>query len=141
MILRQIAAVSVGLASGAVVSAGVFAFIAGIGIVPRLAKRTGTRRKIIIYEEAIIFGGIFGCLNMVFKFTLPMNDWLVAALSLLAGVFIGVLAMSLAETLDVLPILARRLSIKTGMSWFIAAIASGKLVGSLIYFVVHGFSG
>ena len=139
MIWRQIIAVAVGLTSGTVVSGAVFAFISAIGVVPRLANRTHTRRKIIIYEEAIIFGGIFGCLTMLINFSLPMNDWLVAALSLLVGVFIGALAMSLAETLDVLPILARRLAIKKGMGWFVAALALGKLAGSLIYFVINGF--
>jgi len=139
MIWRHAAAVGLGLASGMTIAAAVFAFIAAIGIVPRLAMRTHTQRKIIIYEEAITFGGIFGCLTMVFKFSLPMFSWLVAFLAMLAGVFIGVLAMSLAETLDVLPILARRLSIKKGMSWFVLAIALGKFVGSLVYFIVNGF--
>jgi len=139
MILRGVLAGFVGLASGAVVSGAVFAFIAAIGVVPRMAKRTATPECIVIYEEAIIWGGILGATALIFNYSLPAWPLVIMTLSLLAGVFFGVLAMSLAETLDVLPILASRIAVKEGMFWFVLAIALGKAVGSLLYFVVSGF--
>jgi stage V sporulation protein AB len=56
-----------------------------------------------------------------------------------SGIFIGCLAVSLAEVLDVIPILTRRFSIKIGMAYFIVSLAAGKLIGSLIYFIIPGF--
>ena len=139
IVLQGILAVFVGMASGAVVSGAVFAFIAAIGVVPRMAKRTATEENIIIYEEAIIWGGILGAAALVFNYSLPVVPVLVMILSLFMGIFFGVLAMSLAEVLDVLPILAKRIGIKEGLQWFILAIALGKATGSLLYFVVSGF--
>ena len=139
MILQSILAAFVGMASGAVVSGAVFAFIAAIGVVPRMAKRTATQENIIIYEEAIIWGGILGAAALVFDYSLPVAPVIIMTFSLLAGIFFGVLAMSLAEVLDVLPILASRIAVKEGMFWFVLAIALGKAAGSLLYFVVSGF--
>ena len=139
MIFGRILAGFIGLASGTVVSGAVFAFIAAIGVVPRLAKRTATEGSIIIYEEAIIWGGILGATTLIFNYSIPAAPVIIIILSLLAGVFFGVLAMSLAEVLDVLPILASRVAVKEGMFWFVLAIALGKAVGSLLYFVVSGF--
>ena len=48
-----------GFASGVVVAAGTFAFIAAIGIVPRMAQRTNTKQYIPFYEDTILLGGLF----------------------------------------------------------------------------------
>jgi len=130
-----------GLASGAAISGAVFAFLAAIGIVPVIARKTKTQEHIMLYETALILGGIFGAFTMVFNFFLPFNLIIIAILALCVGIFIGTLAMSLAETLDVLPILSRRLSLKTGMKWFIMALALGKMVGSILYFTITAFQG
>jgi len=140
MIVLQILGASfIGLASGLVVSGAVFAFIAAIGVVPRMAKRTNTQECVVIYEEAIIWGGIFGAVTIIFDWRLPYMPIVAGLVGLLAGVFVGVLAMSLAETLDVLPTLCKRLGIKDGVLWLVVAIALGKMTGSLFYFVVNGF--
>jgi len=47
--------------------------------------------------------------------------------------------MSLAEVLNVIPILTRRGRLQHGMFYFVLAIALGKLVGALLYFLIPGF--
>ena len=131
--------VILGLASGAAIAGAIFAFIAAIGVVPRLARKSNTQKYIIVYEEAIIWGGIFGAATMVFNINLPVHTAIIVALSVCIGIFFGVLAMSLAETLDVLPILSKRASVKNGIAYFVAAIAFGKMTGSLLYFIISGF--
>jgi len=138
-LLRGAVSVLIGLGSGMVVSGAVFAFIAAIGVVPRLAKRTNTPECVVIYEEAIIWGGIFGATTIVLDWHLPLPAFVIAALGLASGVFIGVLAMSLAEVLDVMPILSKRLALKGGLFWLVMAIGLGKMAGSLLYFIVTGF--
>ena len=139
MIIKVILSILLGFGSGAVISGAVFAFISIIGVVPRLAQKTGTKQYIILYEEAIIFGGIFGCVQGFFYFPLPLPKFFVIILGFCAGVFYGCLAVSLAEVLDVIPILTRRTKLGKGMFFFILAIALGKLTGSLIYYVIPGF--
>lgn len=128
-----------GFASGMVIAGAVFAFIAIIGVVPRMAQKTGTQRYIMLYEEAIILGGILGTLTLLFDFYLPIGRLLVMLVSLCIGVFYGCLAMSLAEVLRVVPILTRRVRLQRGMFFFIMALALGKLSGSLLYHVIPGF--
>jgi len=138
-VAKTILAVMIGMGTGLVVSGAVFAFITIVGVVPRLAQKTKTERNIKIYETAIILGGIFGTLAGFEWFRLPMLAVVVVLLSLANGIFFGALAMSLAEVLNVIPILTRRGRLQHGMFFFVMAIALGKLAGALMYFLVPGF--
>lgn len=128
-----------GFSSGLLVSAGVFAFIAAIGIVPRLAKRTETQSFIPLYEDIITLGGLFGTTAMFVDYRLPPAPFLAGAFALLTGVFVGVLAVALAEVLNVMPVMLRRSRITRGLPWLILAFALGKAAGSLAYFLIDGF--
>ena len=55
--------------------------------------------------------------------------------ALLILIFVGCLVMSLAETLQALPVFSRRIHLAVGFQYVILSIALGKLMGSLIYFV------
>jgi len=139
MIVKDIVLALLGFSSGIVISGAVFAFITIIGVVPRLAQKTGTKKYIRLYEEAIMVGGIFGCVASFFSLSLPLPSIVVLVLGFCTGVFYGCLAVSLAEVLHVIPILTRRTKLGKGMFFFILAIALGKLSGSIIYALVPGF--
>jgi stage V sporulation protein AB len=138
-ILKHVISVIIGFSSGVVISGAVFAFITIIGIVPRLAQKTRTQAHIKLYEGAIVAGGIGGTLAGFFKPHIPIGGVAVVVVSLCVGIFFGCLAMSLAEVLNVIPILSRRGRIQRGMFFFVLAIALGKMAGSLIYFIKPGF--
>lgn len=129
----------IGFATGIAVSAGVFAFIAAIGIVPRMAQRTLTQGYIHFYEDVILLGGLFGTLAMFVDFSFPPVSLLVIILFFANGIFVGVLFMALAEVLNVMPILMRRGRMTVGLTWLLVAFALGKMMGSLLYFLVDGF--
>ncbi|MDR1541705.1 MAG: stage V sporulation protein AB [Clostridiales bacterium] len=139
LILKIAACVIFGFGSGAVISGAVFAFIAVIGVIPRIADKTGTSKHIHIYEEAVVFGGILGALEGFFEFSIPLPKVAGMLISFCIGVFYGCFAVSLAEVINVIPILTRRLRIEKGLFFFILAIALGKLMGSLLYYVIPGF--
>jgi len=138
-LLKHGASVIIGFGSGLVVAGAVYAFITIVGVVPRLAQKTHTTGKIRVYESALALGGIFGTLAGIFRFYIPVTHIGVIAVSLANGIFIGCLAMSLAEVLNVIPIFSRRARIQRGMFFLVMAIAIGKLVGALLYFLVPGF--
>ncbi|MCD7905289.1 MAG: stage V sporulation protein AB [Clostridiales bacterium] len=138
-ILKGIVLILIGLGSGLFAAGAVVAFIAIIGVVPRLAQKTDTKEYIKLYEEAIIAGGIIGGCDPYFDFYMPLNGLAVIFLSLCIGIFYGSLAVSLAEVLNIIPILTRRVRLQQGMRWFVCAIALGKLTGSLLYYFVPGF--
>ena len=128
-----------GFASGGVIAAGVFAFLAVIGVFPRLIGKTGTRKHVMLYETAIIVGGIWA--NIVSLYSPPffLPGWMgllfLLTAGLAAGIFVGCLVMSLAETLNALPVFTRRIHLAVGFPYVISAVALGKLAGSLIYFL------
>lgn len=125
----------IGFSAGGVIAAGVFAFLAMIGIFPRLIDRTKSSRHIILYETMIIFGGVIGNVLDIYEFPLHFGGNLVLGMfGFCVGVFVGCLVMSLAETLKALLVMNRRIHLAVGFQYVILSIALGKLVGSMIYF-------
>ena len=137
--VKHAASAIIGFGSGLIIAGAVYAFITIVGAVPRLAQKTQTTKQVRVYESALALGGIFGVLASTFQFLLPVGSIGVAAISVANGIFIGCLAMSLAEVMNVIPIFSRRARIERGMFFLVMAIAVGKLVGSLMYFLVPGF--
>lgn len=135
MFLRQLLLGFIGLCGGGIIAAGVFAFLAIIGVYPRLIGKTKTDRHILLYETVIIIGGILG--NVIDIYELPIRiggNLLLGVFGLSVGIFVGCLAMSLAETLKAFPVISRRVRLAVGIQYIILALGMGKLTGSLIYF-------
>lgn len=134
MLIKQATLCFIGLCSGATVAAGVFAFITMLGIIPRLAARTNTADHILCYENAIILGGTLGNIWILFELPLHLSVVMVMAFGIFSGIFVGCLYMALAETLRVLPIMVNRIQLKEGFPIIVAAIAIGKVVGTLFQY-------
>ena len=136
-----------GASYGVLSSAGVFTVFAAVGLVPRFVGKTHTARHVTLYEEMIIWGTILGGLASIFYpyYAGAVASFLGAAgafggISLqviygfFAGIFVGCLALAIAEVLESIPILSMRINFGTGMRLAIWAMAVGKLIGSLYYF-------
>ncbi|MGN0348637.1 MAG: stage V sporulation protein AB [Roseburia sp.] len=126
----------VGLAAGLAVSAGTFAFLIVIGVIPRMIGKSNRAAETIHFENMIILGGIFGNLISVFlNLRLPLGSPLLCVYGLSAGIFVGCIAVALAEILNTFPIMFRRTGLKVGLQWIMLAMALGKTCGSLYYFL------
>lgn len=136
-----------GACYGVLSSAGVFTVFAAVGLVPRFAGRTHTARHVTLYEEMIIWGTILGGLASIFYpyYVGMVSPVLGAAGSFwgillqiiygfFAGIFVGCLALAIAEVLDSIPILSMRINFGTRIRLAILAMAIGKMMGSLYYF-------
>ena len=132
-----IISIFVSFSLGIIVSGAIFSFIAMIGVVPRLAQKTKTTNYIKFYEEVIIFAGVWGVSTFFIDYKIPMPSLLMFVLALCNGIFLGCLAVSLTEILDVLPILTRRGNIAIGLKYFMLAIAAGKGIGTVIYYFLN----
>ena len=132
--IKAAAEVLVGLSAGAAASAGVFALITVIGILPRWAGHTRTARHVSLYEWSVILGGTAVNLIFLLQPSLPGKEILEAAAGLFMGIFVGGLIMSLAEVLDVFPILLRIGRIQSGIPWMVLSIGIGKMLGAYLYF-------
>ncbi len=135
MLLKMIFLAFLGLSAGGIIAAGIFAFLAIIGVFPRLIGKTKTRNHILLYETLIILGGTAGNAADIFKFPIPLGGTpLLVVFGLSCGIFVGCLIMSLAETVKTLPVITRRIHLAVGFQYLILGIAAGKLFGALIYF-------
>ena len=144
MLLKQLFLAFAGITAGGVIAAGIFAFLAIIGVFPRVIDKTKTRRHIMLYETLLILGGSIGNALDLLEFPIPIGSipaaghvlglTLLGLAGLSFGAFIGCLVMSLAETLKALPVISRRIHLAVGLQYLIFALAAGKLAGSLAYF-------
>jgi len=149
--MKQILLGVVGLAGGLGVAGGVFTTLIAVGLIPRFAGKTHTAKHIFLYEEMVVCGTILGGLISVFfpfldlvglagriqvlKEVYPyMAVAILIIYGLFAGIFVGCLALAIAEMLDSIPIFSRRMKFRHGVGVVILCMAIGKTVGSLIYF-------
>ncbi len=155
MLLKQIFLGTCGLSFGLLASAGVFTVLVSVGLIPRFAGKMHVAKKVFLLEEAVVFGtltcgffSVFGRYGEIGKWVLTRQPfgantasvWKFAGNGFLclfgffAGIFVGCLALAIAEMLDSIPIFARRIGFRHGIGLAIAATAAGKLIGSLLYF-------
>ena len=149
MMLKAILLCAMGLSFGIFVSAGVFTVLFVVGLVPRFAGKTNTARCEIFYEECIIAGSLIACIFSVFPINGSLENimtymslfcqLLLIVMGVFAGIFVGCLAIALAEVLDGIPIFARRIKLKKGLDIAILSVALGKVAGSFIYFIMGFF--
>lgn len=130
----------IGLACGLSVASGSFAIAVKLGIIPEMASKSKTANQIMAYENATILGGITGNILSVFpQIRIPVGHVVLGLFGLCAGIFIGCMAVALAEIINAYPIIYRRIKLKIGLEWMLATIALGKMCGCLFYFT-RGFS-
>lgn len=141
-----------GFSYGLLAAAGVFTVFVAVGLVPRFAGKTHTAGKILLYEEMVVWGTIVGSYLSIFTRYSQIGAWLQkhfpgymglwnglgqgaqAVFGVFAGMFVGCLALAIAEMLDSIPIFSRRISFRHGIGLAVISIAVGKLCGSLLYF-------
>ena len=56
-----------GLCAGGIIAAGVYAFLAIIGVFVRMIGKTKTKKHIMLYENMIILGGVLGNIMELYK--------------------------------------------------------------------------
>lgn len=123
-----------GFGGGSIVAAGVFALISAIGIIPRLADKSHTAKYISAYENSVILGGILGNIIYIYNISLPLGKLFCAIFGIFAGIYVGVLALSLAETINATAVFSRRANLKEGLGAIVLAIAIGKSFGAFLMF-------
>ncbi len=128
-----------GLSAGTLVAGGVFALITSIGVIPRLAGKTHTGEYVKTYESSVLLGGVLGNIVMIYGLDLRFTVVFLGIFGLFAGMFVGCLATSLAESLNTTAVFSRRIVLHRGMGAIIVCVALGKLIGSMMFFYLNWF--
>lgn len=139
-----------GMSFGLLAAAGVFTVLSAVGLIPRFIGNTHTAKEIWLYEDMVIWGTICGGLFSLFEDLWHLGTWgeryfsteawqnvgnvMLLVVGLFSGMFVGCLALAIAEMLDSIPIFTRRISFRHGLGLVVLSIAIGKLCGALYYF-------
>lgn len=134
-IIRWLILAVTGLAAGGIISAGVFSFITSIGIIPRIAGNMHIGKYIRSFENFVVIGGMIGGALSVFQINMHLGTGVQAIYGIMSGIFVGCIAVALAETLNAMAVFSRRVNLQKGFRIVIYAIALGKVTGSLLYFL------
>lgn len=134
--LQQILMAVIGFGSGVAVAGGTFALIAALGVIPRMSQRLGMSGRIYTAETMTVLGGTIGSIFTVYHLHLPVGILGLAIFGVFAGIFTGGLAMALAETLRVIPILCQRVNFKMGIAVLVLVLALGKGFGTFLQLCV-----
>ncbi len=131
-----------GVSFGVLASAGVFTVLASVGLVPRFAGKMHVAEHIFALEEAVVFGTIAGGGASVFYKSIGegiLPSWsgtaFLIVFGLFAGMFVGCLALAIAEMLNSIPIFSRRIGFRHGLGIALLVAALGKTAGSIFYFL------
>lgn len=160
MFLKQFLLAVIGVSAGLIVSAGVFTVLISVGLIPRFAGKMHVAKKVFVLEEMVVLGTLTGSFFSVFGEWGKVGEFVrIHALfgaatdgvwnitgtliqivfGLFAGIFVGCLALAIAEMLNTIPVFARRIGFRHGLGIAILSVALGKLLGSLIYFTQRVF--
>lgn len=157
--VQQLVLIVTGFSAGIVVAGGVFTVFTAVGLVPRFADRINAGAHILLFENMIICGVLLGLLLSVYagdvgnalgllrsmaadmgcaayRIVSALGKLVLSGYGLFTGCYVGCLALSIAEILDAIPIMAQRAKLKRGIGIVILCFAIGKLAGALFY---HGF--
>ena len=133
----------IGLCFGMLAASGVLTVLMAVGLMPRYAGRVHEAKHITLFENMIIWGTMSGTFVSLFGNYVDNSGLGILGLILqilygvFSGIFVGTLALAIAEMLDAVPIYFRRVRIVSGLTWIILAVALGKMVGGYLYFYLR----
>ncbi|MFV0341562.1 MAG: stage V sporulation protein AB [Anaerocolumna sp.] len=130
MLIKIIGMFLFGFIAGVLIAAGMVAFITAIGVLTRLAIRTNTANRIMLYEDIVVVGCTVGNIINLFSLKLPFGLIGLIIFGFFSGSFIGCLAVALEEVIQIFPIMTHRLKLKMGVPIIVLCLALGKGLGS-----------
>lgn len=137
VIIRNIILAVWGISGGLMVAAGICALVTTINFISRLALKTNTAYRVKNYENMLFCGAFIG--NSIY-FVYPVinlrsgpGNILLGIIGGFWGIYVGCLAMSLAEALDASTVFFRRIGLKKHIKVVIFGIIIGKILGNWIF--------
>ena len=135
MIIKILVVLFIGAAWGITVGAGYVAFLTVFGIIPRLTQLTKTGSKIHSYEWSVVCGAVCGTFLFLREPSFSISSFILIAMGLAGGIYIGMIAAALTEVLNVFPLLAKRVGMDDRLLVLMMALVFGKIFGSLFHWM------
>lgn len=135
--IKDTTLIILGFGGGVTVGTAMAGFITVLKIIPRLVEVTDVKDKIRWYQVVVSLGIIISTIIYFSDFTIKISNLILAIICLSYGTFIGLLSSALAEVLNVIPILSKKLKIKKDLKIVAIALMLGKILGTLYFWIFH----
>lgn len=135
MVVKKIILMLISLGGGITVGSATAAFLTILQIVPRLCQITETKKHITLYEKVITLSFILSIIIYFSELNFGLPKYSVVIFGLIYGTFVGLLSSALAEVLNVIPILSKKLKIKERLTYMVWALLGGKVAGALCFWL------
>lgn len=133
--MTNILLMGIAFGGGITVGSAAAAFIALLEVVPRLVQISDTRDYIKTYQYVLTGGFVLFTVIFLSEFHLNLNKYVAIPTGFIYGVFIGLLSSALAEVLNVIPVLAKKLKLRNHLKYVIFTLMIGKVTGSIFYWL------
>lgn len=132
MLIKPIIYFLICIIGGGATAAGYVAFITLLGVFEKISEKFKSNKHGKQIETFIILGVTLG--NLIYIFQIPISTGVLffSLFTFMGGIFTGCLAGALAETVDLFPILSRRLAIRDYLPYVLISASLGKAFGSII---------
>lgn len=132
---KNLLPIIIGFAGGLTAGSAAAAFLALLEVIPRLMQISDTRNYIKLYQGVLTFGFALFTLIYFTNFHLNLSKYVAIPAGFLYGMFIGLFSSALAEVLNVIPVLAKKLKLRDHLIYVIYTLMAGKIIGSLFYWI------
>ncbi|HZK34219.1 MAG TPA: stage V sporulation protein AB [Bacillota bacterium] len=124
-----------GLAGGLTVGASVAAFYTVLGVISSITGLANEKISLFWVKMCLTLGALSSCIIYFFDINISGLRLISIPLGLICGIFVGVVAAALTETLDILTIASDTLNLGKYVYTMVWIIILGKVIGSAIYFI------
>ncbi|HHV39272.1 MAG TPA: stage V sporulation protein AB [Tepidimicrobium sp.] len=124
-----------GISGGITIGSAIAAFLTLLRLIPRITQITETNEHIRLFEYVMMLGAVMFSFIYFSDFKLNMSKYLCIPVGLIMGTFLGLFTSALAEVLNVIPVLVKKLKAKHELEFIIIALIFGKLAGALYYWL------
>lgn len=133
--MKNILLMLIALSGGITAGSAAAAFLALLEVIPRLMQISDTRNYIKLYQGVLTFGFVLFTLIYFTEFHLNLSKYVAIPSGFLYGMFIGIFSSALAEVLNVIPVLAKKLKLRDNLVYVIYTLMAGKVIGSIFYWL------
>jgi stage V sporulation protein AB len=135
MLINNVFLIFVGYSAGIVIGTAVAAFVTLLQIIPRFVQISDHKECVKLYEWIFVFGVFTFTILYFFNITLNLNKYSSIFFGVIFGAFVGFFASALAEVLNVIPVLCKKLKLNDSVFYLIVSLILGKITGSIFYWL------
>ncbi|HLR21890.1 MAG TPA: stage V sporulation protein AB [Tissierellaceae bacterium] len=133
--IGNVVVVLIALGGGAVAGAALSAFITLIKLIPQMSQMTETQKSIKTYEIVFTIGTVIFTIAYFSDSNLGLSKIIAIIIGTFIGIFVGLFSSALAEVLNIIPILTKKLGMREEINYIIYVLLFGRLVGSVYYWI------